>query len=130
MSYHLTCPIRVYADTSVYGGVFDRQFSHASKGFFDKVANGRFLLVVSPVISEDTKELVEELGEFGSASLALLSSRFKIPGSGLFATEDTETVLSVIAESEFWYSASSIGHLAFGIWHWAFGTAAGVEIPE
>jgi hypothetical protein len=56
MSDHLIRPIRVYADTSVYGGVFDRQFSQASKGFFDKIADGRFLLVVSPVISEEIRQ--------------------------------------------------------------------------
>lgn len=28
-------PIKVYADTSVYGGVFDEEFAEASQAFFD-----------------------------------------------------------------------------------------------
>ena len=48
-------PIRVYVDTSVYGGVFDRQFAQASKIFFDKVEAGRFILVVSPVVSDEIR---------------------------------------------------------------------------
>ena len=30
-------PIRVYADTSVYGGVFDEEFAKPSRAFFDLV---------------------------------------------------------------------------------------------
>lgn len=37
-----TQPIRVYADTSVYGGVFDEEFSVPSRRFFDRVRQGRF----------------------------------------------------------------------------------------
>ena len=48
-------PIRVYVDTSVYGGVFDRQFAQASKNFFEKVGSGRFLIVVSPVVSDEIR---------------------------------------------------------------------------
>lgn len=48
-----TPPIRVYADTSVYGGVFDVEFATASARFFDEVRNGRFTLVIgSPVRDE------------------------------------------------------------------------------
>ena len=79
MSDYLTCPIRVYADTSVYGGVFDRQFSQASKGFFDKVANGRFLLVVSPVISEENRHAPQRVRDLfdqfrGGAELAAVGA--------------------------------------------------------
>lgn len=40
-------PIRVYADTSVFGGVFDPEFEEPSRKFFDQVREGRFQLVVS-----------------------------------------------------------------------------------
>ena len=30
-------PIRVYADTSVFGGVFDEEFQVASRTFFEQV---------------------------------------------------------------------------------------------
>lgn len=30
-------PIKVYADTSVYGGVFDEEFAEPSKIFFEQV---------------------------------------------------------------------------------------------
>jgi hypothetical protein len=39
--------IRVYADTSVYGGVFDLGIDQASKEFFEQVKQGRFQLVVA-----------------------------------------------------------------------------------
>lgn len=46
-------PIRVYADTSVYGGVFDDIFRKASQTFFDQVRLGRFRLVLSAVVRDE-----------------------------------------------------------------------------
>ena len=46
-------PMRVYADTSVFGGVFDAEFENASMAFFDLVRRGRFRLVVSPVVQDE-----------------------------------------------------------------------------
>jgi len=52
---------RVYADTSVYGGVFDPEFSKPSRRFFDQVRQGRFYLVVSPVVLSELVEAPEEI---------------------------------------------------------------------
>ena len=41
---------RVYADTSVFGGVFDAAFRDATRLFFDQVRTGRFQLVTSAVV--------------------------------------------------------------------------------
>ncbi len=46
-------PIRVYADTSVYGGVFDDEFERPSRAFFDHVREGRFRLIVSPLVEDE-----------------------------------------------------------------------------
>jgi hypothetical protein len=40
-------PIRVYADTSVFGGCFDAEFEEASRRFFHDVRHGRIQLVLS-----------------------------------------------------------------------------------
>jgi len=39
--------LRIYADTSVFGGCLDREFSESSKKLFAEIAAGRFTLVVS-----------------------------------------------------------------------------------
>ena len=41
--------IRAYTDTSVFGGVFDREFAEPSRLFFAQVRLGRFMLLVSDV---------------------------------------------------------------------------------
>jgi predicted nucleic acid-binding protein len=46
-------PIRVYADTSIFGGYFDDDFSDASRRFFNQVRSGRFLLVTSPLVAQE-----------------------------------------------------------------------------
>jgi hypothetical protein len=53
--------VRVYADTSVFGGVFDEEFSRASRVFFDDVRAGRLLLVTSAVVEDELIDAPEEV---------------------------------------------------------------------
>lgn len=64
--------LRVYADTSVYGGVFDEEFAGPSAAFFAEVRQGRFGLVLSPLVDDEmedapgsVRELFEEMRHFG-----------------------------------------------------------------
>jgi len=45
--------IRIYADTSVFGGVFDAEFVKASSAFIDQVRAGKFHLVISPLVEKE-----------------------------------------------------------------------------
>lgn len=56
--------LRVYADTSVFGGVLDPEFSAPSKKFFDEVAAGRFVLVISPVVEEELEQAPDTIKSF------------------------------------------------------------------
>jgi hypothetical protein len=58
--------IRVYADTSVYGGVYDAGIDKPSQEFFQQVRQGRFQLITSgPVVAElqDAPDRVRRLYE-------------------------------------------------------------------
>ena len=46
-------PLRVYADTSVFGGCFEDKFREASIQFFEKVRGAVFLAVISNVTIEE-----------------------------------------------------------------------------
>lgn len=61
---------RVYADTSVFGGVLDEEFQEASRSFFNEVARGRFVLVCSAVVDRELREAPEKVKEFYAAMLA------------------------------------------------------------
>ncbi len=59
---------RIYADTSVFGGVFDNEFRAPSEEFFEEIRKGRFSLVTSAVVQaeidpapQQVKELFEEM---------------------------------------------------------------------
>ena len=54
-------PIRVYADTSVYGGIFDPGIDAPSGEFFAQVKTGRFQLVVSPVVVDELQDAPERV---------------------------------------------------------------------
>jgi len=56
--------IRVYAETSVFGGVFDEEFRDASRTFFEEVRSGRFDLVVSSVVQDELEPAPSQVRRF------------------------------------------------------------------
>ena len=57
-------PILSYADTSVFGGVFDEGFDEASQAFFQQVKEKRFQLVISPIVQKEIKLAPESVRQF------------------------------------------------------------------
>jgi predicted nucleic acid-binding protein len=53
--------MKVYADTSVFGGVYDEEFAAASSEFFAEVRAGRFKLVVSAVVQAEIASAPENV---------------------------------------------------------------------
>lgn len=49
-------PLRVYVDTSVFGGCFDPEFAAESNRFFDLVRMGRVVVLVSEVVIDELAE--------------------------------------------------------------------------
>ena len=64
-------PMRVYADTSVYGGTFDPEFARATGLFFDQLRKGRFSLVTSRVVAEEIGDAPQRVREYFAAHLPL-----------------------------------------------------------
>ncbi len=54
-------PVRVYADTSVFGGVFDEEFQEASTRFFEQVRLGRFELASSAIVQAEIDPAPDEV---------------------------------------------------------------------
>ena len=46
-------PVRIYADTSVFGGAFDPEFRKPSRAFLDEAITGSFRLVTSAVVQAE-----------------------------------------------------------------------------
>jgi predicted nucleic acid-binding protein len=62
---------RVYADTSVFGGVFDEEFDVASKAFFDAVERGIFTLITSELVHKEIQAGPKRVLELFNNFLAL-----------------------------------------------------------
>ena len=59
-------PIRVYMDTSVFGGYYDDVFAEDTKGFFDLALDGRAIVLVSDTLAAelvDAPDRVQDLLE-------------------------------------------------------------------
>ena len=56
MTLIATAPVRVYADTSVYGGAFDDEFAVPSREFFEQVRSGRYRLVTCPLLRDELED--------------------------------------------------------------------------
>ncbi len=48
--------LRLYLDTSVFGGVWDKEFHKSSLTLFNQIKNGKFDLVVSEVVQEEISD--------------------------------------------------------------------------
>lgn len=66
-------PVRIYADTSVFGGAFDKEFARASKIFLDLAKAKRIQLVISPLVVEEIGKAPEEVKNlYGSMAPAAI----------------------------------------------------------
>jgi len=56
--------IRVYSDTSVFGGVFDDEFKSASTKFFEQVKIGLFELFISPIVRNEISLAPQQIQDY------------------------------------------------------------------
>jgi hypothetical protein len=56
--------LRVYVDTSAFGGVFDEEFADASIRFFDAVRSGAFALVTSGLVEREMASAPQPVKDF------------------------------------------------------------------
>ena len=83
--------IRVYADTSVFGGVYDDEFQQPSRTFFAQVKSGQFILVTSAVVQDEmvaapstVRHFFEDilgLAEVTDITVSALELRVRLPAS-------------------------------------------------
>ena len=53
--------LRVYVDTSVFGGIFDYEFSEASIEFFKQINDGVFSLCISEVVAREIENAPKDV---------------------------------------------------------------------
>jgi len=56
--------LRVYVETSVVGGVFDKTFDWQSKPFWDAVKNGEITIIVSDLLRDELKGAPSHVQKF------------------------------------------------------------------
>ncbi len=61
---------RIYIDTSVVGGQFDKEFSDDTNPFFDAVLNGQFIIIVSDLLEAELLRAPQQVRDFLSTITA------------------------------------------------------------
>ncbi|CAN2042450.1 PIN domain-containing protein [Candidatus Magnetomoraceae bacterium gMMP-15] len=56
--------MRIYVDTSVFGGIFDEEFAEHTKHFFAEIDEGRFTLVTSAIVEAEIEPAPEKVLDF------------------------------------------------------------------
>jgi len=97
--------IRVYADTSVFGGVYDDEFDIASAEFFAQIRNGEYRLVISEIVRremehapETVRTLFEEMlayGEIAPVTSGALELRQAYLNAGILTPKWLDDALHV-----------------------------------
>ena len=90
--------LRIYADTSVFGGCFDEEFADESKRLFEDIEKGKFILVVS---GTSFRELAGAPENVRNVLAKLPSSQVEvIPGSDeIDALRDAYLKAGVVGEA-------------------------------
>jgi hypothetical protein len=57
-------PLKIYVDTSVFGGIFDKEFAESSKIFFHLGRQGFFFMVTSSVVLEEILKAPKPVQDF------------------------------------------------------------------
>ena len=63
--------IRVYCDTSVFGGVYDQEFDEVSAKFFREIEKGHFTLVTSAVVDAEIEAAPKKVRSLFEKFLAI-----------------------------------------------------------
>jgi predicted nucleic acid-binding protein len=56
-------PLRIYADTSVFGGCFDAEFQEHSRRFFDLARRGHVLILISELVDQELERAPSHVRE-------------------------------------------------------------------
>jgi len=108
--------IRVYADTSVFGGVADEEYAEPSRRFFERVRRGEFILMVS----------IEVLRELSGAPQAVQQAFENLPEEYL---ETAPVTPAVEALAGAYLAAGVVGAASRGdAIHVAAASAAGADL--
>lgn len=107
--------MRIYVDTSVFGGALDEEFSAASLRFFAQARKDRYLILVSPatlgelaLAPEDVRRFFDDLPadtkeelEAGGEADALAQAYVKMGAAGKDSLQDAQHVaLATIAGAD------------------------------
>ncbi len=79
-------PFRIYVDTSVFGGVFDREFAEPSKLFFHQARCGSFDLVTSALVRNEIMKSPGKVIEYYNRFSDLLKI-YDVDNSALYLQE-------------------------------------------
>ena len=87
-------PLRVYADTSVFGGVFDEGFDAASRAFLETIREGRFSLVISTFVRSELEDAPKPVRECFERILPL--AEIARPGLDALALRDAYMTAGIV----------------------------------
>lgn len=108
-------PLRVYVDSSVYGGAFDEEFDDRSRVFFDDVRRGRFLIIVSPVVQREIAD--------APVSVLELFAELTAVGEVQIVTDEVEALAQAYLDAGILTEKSRTDAL-----HVALATVAGCDV--
>lgn len=61
--------LRIYLDTSVFGGYFDKEFQIFSKKLFARIQKGEFIIIISDVVNAELSRAPTEVKDLAKSVL-------------------------------------------------------------
>ncbi|MCL2416970.1 MAG: PIN domain-containing protein [Bacteroidales bacterium] len=57
---------KIYLDTSVFGGFFDKEFEEYTKPLFERIANGEFVLIFSDAVQDELEAAPQQVRDLAT----------------------------------------------------------------
>jgi hypothetical protein len=80
-------PMRVYVDTSVFGGFFDAEYSHDTQRFFEGVFAGKVILLLSDTLARELIEAPEQVQDLFARTLSNCGERLPLTAEAIALQE-------------------------------------------
>jgi predicted nucleic acid-binding protein len=97
--------MRIYADTSVFGGMFDEEFCEPTRQFFSEIDAGRFIIVISAIVEAEIEPAPEKIrdlfvkymavAEIAEITQEMLTLRQQYINAGVVTPKSAEDALHV-----------------------------------
>ena len=125
----MTKKLKIYLDTSVYGGYFEPEFEAFTKPLFDRIFNGEFRLIISDSVRDELEKAPQYVQDLITRINVDYIENIEVAGEAYDLAQEyiTENVVGQTSFADCVHIASATIHQADYLISWNFKHIVNVQ---